>query len=260
MSYISQRGATGGLALTANGQFQQYTPQVVPAGYTDNAFLNQLGSRWDLEDGREVVLVLAGATNLAEGLLMQDAPLVAGNLGLSATAFTAYSNNGDQPAVITVTNGATAIAANQYQLGYVAVISGTGAGQTLQIAANQAAAASASFTVTLADGPNTALDATSVIDLIPQPGNSVVVNPVAPTNVPRGVTLYPITAGNYGFLLSKGTVAVRSDASPASAGNSISPSTTTAGDVTIFATATGVIGKAIVAGTSGSYKPVVLDL
>lgn len=262
MSYISQRGSTGGLSLTANGIFQAYTPATgLPSGYTDNTFLTQLGTRWDLEDGREVVLVLAGASNLATGLLMQDAALIANHQVLVTTAFTAYSNNGDQPAQVTVTLGGTAVTVNQYQLGYAVVTSGTGAGQTLQIASHPAqATTTGNVTLTLADGPNTALDTTSVVSLIPQPCNGVIVNPTTPTNAPRGVTLYPITAATYAFLLTKGTVGVRSDASPASVGQAISPSTTTAGDVTVFATNTPVIGEAIISGTSAQYKPVVLDL
>lgn len=268
MSYISQRGATGGLALTANGIFQQYAPQSgLPAGYTDNTFLEQLGTRWDLDDGREVVLVLAGASNLAEGKLMQDAALISAHANLAVTAVQAYSNNGNTPATVTVTLGAAAATVNQYAGGYAAVVDGTGAGQTLQIASNPAAASSGSLTVTLADGPNTALDTTSKITLIPQPASNVIIYPHgAMTNAVRGVTLYPITSGNYGFLLSKGTVSVLADATAPTAAEPVGPSTTVDGAIgTIVATtATALpgypVGYAIANTVSAKYYPVEIDL
>lgn len=267
MSYLSQRGATGGLALTANGIFQQYTPQTgLPSGYTDNTFLTELGTRWDLEDGREAVLVLAGASNLAQGKLMQDAALIANHQNLVTTAFQAYANTGNTPATVTVTLGGTAATVNQYQLGYAVVTAGTGLGQTLQIASHPAqATTTGALVITLADAPNVALDTTSTISLVPLPGFNVIINPITPTNVPRGVTLYPITAGNYGFLLSKGTNSCLIDTSAPAAGKPISPSSVTAGAVaqTRYATnvvTDAVIGQAIVTTTSAQYQPIVLDL
>ncbi len=258
MSRIVQRGATGPLALVANGKFQSST---------DAELLTLLGTRYDLEDGREVVLVSAGsAADLAEGELMQDAALVANHSDLAVTATQAYSNNGNVPATVTVTIGATALTANEYALGYLCVVDGTGAGQTLQIASHPAADASATgVVITLADAPNTALDTTSKVSLVFQPGNGVIVNPTTATNKPRGVTLYPITKSNYGFLLSKGTVSCLADSTAPAAGAPISPSVNTAGAIMQTAYASNVvteaiIGQAIYSTVSAKYYPVAVDL
>ncbi len=268
MSRITQPGATSPLGLQASGIFQQYAQSQTLYGgtYTDTSFSTLLGSRWSLEDGRELVLVLAGASNLAQGKLMQDAALIANHQNLVVTAFTAYSSNTGLPATVTVTLGGTAATLNQYQLGYAVVTSGTGLGQTLQIQENAAqASTTGNMLVTLADGPNVALDTTSKISLVPQPGNGVIINPTSPTNKPRGITLYPITAANYGYLVSKGTTACLSDSTAPAAGSPLSPSTITAGAVGQTAYATNVVtsagvGEAIVAMTSAQYQPIAVDL
>jgi len=257
MSRIVQRGATGALSLTAGGTFQ---------ASTDANLQTLCGTRWDLEDGREVVLVSAGATNLAEGKLMQDAALIANHQNLVVTAVQAYSDNGNVPATVTVTLGGTAVTADEYALGYAVVVDGTGAGQTLQIASHPAqATTTGSVVVTLADAPNTALDTTSKISLVPQPGNGVIINPTTATNVPRGITLYPIVATDFGYLLSKGTVSCLADTTAPAAGTPISPSVNTAGAIMQTAYATNVvteavIGQAIYATVSAKYYPVVIDL
>ena len=68
MSGITQKGATSGLSLTANGSFQSST---------DSSLSTLVGTRWDLSDGREVILVSASsATTVASGKLYQDAAII----------------------------------------------------------------------------------------------------------------------------------------------------------------------------------------
>ena len=190
MSRITQRGATGPLAIQASGSFQSST---------DASLETLVGSRWDLSDGREVILVQAGsATTVAAGKLYQDAAVVANHVNLAVTAFQAYSANGNVPAKVTATLGATAVTANQYAGGFVVVNDATGEGQTLRIASHPAADASASLAITLEDSPNTALDTNSEISLIPAHGNGVIIFPTTATNVAAGVGLYPIAASAYG--------------------------------------------------------------
>ena len=112
MSRITQRGATGPLSIVANGEFQTST---------DSSLSTLVGTRWDLSDGREVTLVKNGAVALAPGKLVQDAAIVANHQNLATTAYTPYSANGNVPASVTVTLGATAATANQYAGGYVIV-------------------------------------------------------------------------------------------------------------------------------------------
>jgi hypothetical protein len=252
MSRIVNRAATAPLAYQASGTFQQST---------DASLQTMLGTRWDLEDGRELTMVLAGASNLAVGKLMQDAADVANHQNMAVTAFTAYSTTTNLPAQVTVTLGGTAATLNQYQLGYAFVVDGAGAGQSLQIQSHPAqATTNGALVITLADAPNTALDTTSKISLFPQPGNGVIVNPTTPTNVPRGVTFYPITAANYGFVATKGQWSVLGDSTAATVGGAVSPSTATAGAITLFATNTAVIGNSFYTTVSAKYYPVNLDL
>jgi hypothetical protein len=250
MSRITQRGATGPISIQANGQFQSDT---------DTSLDTLVGSRWDLSDGREVVLVNTGALAIGAGLLVQDAAIVANHQGLVTTAFTAYSNNGNVPASVAVTLGATAVTANNYRGGFAIVASGTGAGQTLRIASHPAAAASAGLVVTLEDGPNTALDVTSVICLIPAHAADVIVNPIAATGALVGATLYPLAAATYGFVVSKGVTAVLADGAIA-VGSAISPSNATAGAVEAGVIAQGFVGTASQAGVTTEYRAVNLAL
>lgn len=264
MSYIGQRAPTGPFGFTANGTFQQYpqTTTLYGGTATDSSINTILGTRWELEDGRETVLVLAGATNLAVGKLMQDAALIADHQDLTVVSFTAYNTTSGTPANVVVTLGGAAVTANEYQLGYAVVVDGTGAGQTLQIQSHLAqATTTGNVQINLADAPNTALDTTSKVSLVFQPGNGVVVHPAsASTNSPRGVTMYPVTATNYAYLLSKGAVSCLSDSGSAANGLAISPSTGTAGAITVFSTSTEIVGRSIYTTVSAKYYPVVIDL
>lgn len=259
MSQVTQRGATGPLAIQAGGTF--------PTSNDPN--LNTLiGSRWDLEDGREVILVSAGATTVATaGLLVQDAAIVANHQGLTVTGFTAYSANGNQPAQVALTLGATALQANQYASGgFLLVDSGPGIGQSLLISSNPAALASATnVVITLEDAPNVALTTSSTVCLIPPHGANVVVFPTTSTGAAVGVTLYPLASGTtatptVGFVISKGLVACLSDANVAAVGQSIVPSITTAGAIQLSGGTGAVLGYANQTSVSAKARSVFIDL
>lgn len=266
MSQITNYGATGPLALQANGTFQSSS---------DGNLQTLVGTRWALSDGREVMLVSAGATAIqTAGLLVQDAAIVANHQGVAVTAFTAYSSNGNIPAQVSVGTNATAMVANQYQGGFLLVDSGPGIGQTLRIAENPSITSATAGIITLEDGANVALTTSSTVCFIPPHGSNVVVNPTTPTGAPVGVTLYGLTAGqvaggtsgifNYGFVATKGIVSALSDATIATVGQAISPSTTTVGAVTLAsgtnATLTTVIGFANQTAVSAKARSVFIEL
>lgn len=259
MSQITQKGAYGPLALQANGSFQTST----------SADLSTLvGTRYDLSDGREVILVSTGSTTTATaGQLYQDAALVSGHQNVSVTSVTAYSTNGNIPASLSIGTNATAATANQYAGGFVVVNAGTGKGQTLRIASNSVFGATTTSTITLEDGPNVALSTSdSKVCLIPPHGANVIQMPTTPTGAVVGVALAPIAAGAYGFLTSKGLTSALSDASVPTIGMAISPSTTTAGAITAaIATNAGtnptsVIGYASQTGVSAECRTVFLNV
>ena len=259
MSSITQKGCNGPLPLTANGTFQQAT---------DVALATLVGTRWDLSDGGEVILVStpSGTTTVA-GLLYQDAALVANHQDMAVTAFVAYGTSGgvanstSTPATVTATLGGTAITLNQYQGGFLIVEEGTGIGQTLRIQENAAqATTNGNVLITLEDAPNLALDTTSKVSLVPAHGSNIIVNPTTPTNVPVGVALYAISPSSYGFLKVKGLVGAVSDSSNASVGNSVAASTTTAGNVTLFVATKTYVGSAAITGVSTKATPIILNL
>lgn len=257
MSRITQRGATGPLALHANGAFQTST---------DASLATLAGSRWDLSDGREVILVSASsATTVASGKLYQDAAIIADHTNIAVTAFTAYSNNGNVPAKVTVTLGATAVTANQYAGGFVVVNDNVGEGQTLRIASHPAAALSTSLVITLEDGPNTALTTASEVSLIPAHGANVIISPTTATNVSAGIALYPIAASAYGFLVSKGLVSCLADATAPANGAPITPSVATAGAIgqpgyAANVVTTAVIGSSAATSVSTEYRTVFVNV
>lgn len=261
MSRITQRGATGPIALTANGQFQQSAQsiQVYGGTATDIELSTLLGSRWDLSDGREVRLVLAGASNLAAGKVMTAPAAVSGQLEMAVTAFQAYSNNGNTPATVTVTNGSGAITANQYRGGLLMVNSGTGLGQTLKIASHPAINSLGSGTFTLEDAPNTALSTDSTVSVYKNPCDSVILSDHTALQEPVGVSLYPVTAAYYGFVVSKGETACLNDGGWTT-GSAVSVSNGTDGAVENGVIAQGFVGFACEAGTTAHYNRIVVQL
>lgn len=250
MSRITQRGATGPLALVANGTFQTST---------DASLETLVGSRWDLSDGREVVLAQAGAVAVVPGKLYQDAAVIADHQNLDVTAFTAYSANGNVPAKVTATLGATLVTANQYAGGFVIVNDNNGEGQTLRIASHPAADASASLAITLEDGPTTAITAASEISLQPAHGNGVIVAPTTITGALLGVSLYDVAAAAYGFFVTKGITACLGDGT-LTMGGAVSPSNAVAGAVENGVIAQGFVGNAVYTGADTEYRAIYVNL
>lgn len=248
MSRITQKGATGPLALVANGAFQTST---------DASLATLVGTRWDLSDGREVILVKAGDA-VAAGKLYQDAAIVANHQNIAVTAYQAYSANGNVPAKVTVTLGATAATANQYAGGFVVVNDNNGEGQTLRIASHPAADASASLALTLEEGATVAITTASEVCLLPPHGKDVIIQPTTVTGAQVGVGLNTIAAGSYGFLVSKGIVsALAGGAIGVGLGISVG---SVAGSFSVAAATTARLGYAAQAGVDTEYRAVFVDL
>ncbi len=250
MSRITQKGAVGPLSLVANGIFQTST---------DSSLATLVGTRFDTSDGRELMLVKAGGVAVVPGKLYQDAALVANHQNLAVTAYTAYSNNGNVPAKVTVTLGATAATANQYAGGFVVVNDNNGEGQTLRIASHPAAALSTSLVVTLEDGATTALTTASEVCLIPPHGDSIIVAPTTLTGALAGVSLYDIAIGAYGFVTTKGLTSCLADGAVA-VGAMVGPSNAVAGAIEVAVLAQGIVGNASQAGVDTEYRTISVNL
>lgn len=271
MSYITD------FKSSAFSLFKQATSASTGTGDFMKDASTYIGQKFTLNDGREIALVQNGTVALTSGVLIQGEPITANHQNLAVAVTTVPATAGTF--TVSVTLGATLLKTNQYQGGYLVVNAGTGIGQTLRIASNVNAAASASgVVITLEDAIVTTLDATSKVCLIPNPYKNVVINPTTATNTPTGITLYPIAASvapttdgttgkqtaegvaQYAFVQTKGAVSCLSDVSVASVGLGISPSTTTAGAITVKAATLANIGRALQTGVSAEARAVYVDL
>jgi hypothetical protein len=249
MSSITQRPAVGPLSLVANGAFQTST---------DSSLTTLVGTRFDLSDGREVTLVKNGAVALTAGVLVQDAAVVPNHQNIAVTAYQAYSANGNVPAKVTVTLGATAATANQYAGGYVVVNDNNGEGHTLRIASHPAADASASLAVTLEEGSSVAITTASEVSLVSAHGKDVIIQPTTVTNAQVGVTMNAIAASAYGFVVSRGLVScLANGAIGVGLGISIGA---VAGAVAVAAATTARLGFAAQAGVDTEYRVVYVNI
>ncbi len=218
-------------------------------GIPDYSLDALLGSRWQTQDGRTLTLVSNGAVALVSGVLVQNVAEVTAFQKLAMTVPTAYPATAGAFKVL-VTNGATVLNANQFAGGLFIVDSGTGIGQTLQIASHASAANAATFVVTLADPIQVTLDATSTVSLLSPLGKNVIISPdTTATGVPVGATIYPVpaatlptydgtsgalaTAGTpvYAFVVSHGLAGILVDSTVTNVGYPIGVSKTTAGSV-----------------------------
>lgn len=215
-------------------------------GVPDTSLDTLLNSKWATDNGQILTLVSNSANAQVAGNLLQSAAEITAFEKLSMTVPTATPATQGTFAIL-VTNGATVLNVNQFAGGYLVVASGTGIGQTLEIASHQAAAASATFIVTTADPITVTLDATSKVSLVANPAKNVIIMPTTPSAVPVGVTLYAMpasvantynatygtltTAGTpqYGFVVSHGPVGCLIDSSVTGVCYPLGAKTATAG-------------------------------
>lgn len=275
---------TSNYSGTATPPGPGYAPTSVTYGggtIYDTSYDSLCGVRFNTNDGRQVVIVRNGGTEIAaasigSGLLVQGPAEITTWERLSMTVPTATPATAGTYQIL-VTNAGTKLNVNEYQNGYLLVSAGTGIGQTLQIASHQAAAASATFIVTVQDPIQVTLDATSKISLIRNPYIGVVVSAAGPTAKIAGSTFYVVAAGTassydgtsgalttqgqpvYAMLGCHGIWGIRADGTGTPAvGLPASASTTTAGDFTVFTAAKSFIGNT--ASTSTSAEIAAVDL
>lgn len=272
MSRITQKSAVAPIPL-----FTQVTSASTGTGTVDPSFVTYVGERFDLSDGREVVLVSNSATALVSGVLCQSPSIVAGHQTLAMTVPTATPATAGLFQVL-VTNGATVINQGFYNGGFLIVKDGTGIGQTLKISSHPGAAASATCLITLEDPIQVTLDATSIVNLIQNPYQNIIIAPTTATGNVVGVTISPLaasvaptwngtsgvfsTAGTqqYALIATKGIVSCLSDSNTATVGLGLMRSTTTAGTVAVR-TATGAdVGNALQTTISAKAGAIFLDV
>lgn len=203
--------------------------------------------------GEEFVYVKAGAADLIQGRLCASPAPVANHQNLACPVTAVGSST------VTVTLGATAATANQYAEGKLIINAGTGAGQTLRIKSHPAAAGAATLVVTLEDPLIIALDATSKACLQLNPYNGVVINPAAAVDMPVGAAVFPIPAGQFGYLMKRGVVSMLADGA-ITAGTEVSASNAVAGAVETQVAGQADIGVTRIAAVDTELRPVYIKL
>jgi len=214
--------------------------------------------RWDSDGAYRYCR--AGATALS-----------AGNLGLAAAADAAHVTEvlaaaiakGQTHLSLTVTAG-TALGEDQLAGGLFCVETGTGAGGQYPIIGNSVLSSSGTtLSVTLATPLRVALDTTTYIGLMHNPGMNVIESATAEAGV-AGVPLVDVTATYYYWAKFKGLANVLIYGTPA-VGSNLIASTDLAGGVAVIASSVDVdcpiVGvKVGWAGVNGTYGPVMLNI
>lgn len=232
-----------------------HDPQAFPQPLFSSSSVAQLDLGAKAVDGERVFrYVKAGAVALVPGKLQQAPAIVANHQNIAVAAAAAVGATS-----VTVTLGATAATANQYANGYMIVNDVNGEGHSYKIKSNPAADASASLVVTLEDGIVVALTTSSEVCLIPNSHNGVIVNPATPTNSPVGIAIYPVVAGEFGWIQTRGPVSALADGA-ITVGLGIAPSQSVAGSVKATATTLDNVGAALQAGVDTEYRTVFVRI
>ena len=245
-----------------------------------------VGSKWTTGDGREFVLVQNGGTALVAGYLIQSPTGIANMTALSPATSSTTGYSAACPIVGAVntkviqlaTGGTTAVLANQFQGGYLTIVTGLGIGTCLKIAGNTAAAISSAFVVTCEDPFSVLTDTTSRFTLTINPYGTktgtdyttggvliCVASGSTQTGVPIGVSTYPIVAStatipSYGFIQTRGICAVLG--TDTSAIGTLQGNSTSAGQVIAYTVGSKLapVGVAAAITTSGYANPINLQL
>ncbi|WP_428562103.1 MAG: hypothetical protein ACP59X_20525 [Solidesulfovibrio sp. DCME] len=174
-------------------------------------------------DGRKFRYAKAGSTAIS-----------AGSLGMAPAAVSSHQNLAATPAavgdrVLSLTVGATAVAENAYEDGYLQVADAAGKGRQCRILSNTACAAGGTVVLTLAEPLRVALTTASKVSLVPSPWGGVAAS-ATEENLPVGVAPCDVPAGHY-FFAQTGGVACCLAAGTAPVGSMLVPGAT-AGSVT----------------------------
>ena len=238
----------------------------------------QFGAKGMTEDGRAYRYVSFGGTStVAPGQLVTSPVITNTTAGFQGLTITAVGTGGQVTAnlatgstQVVVTNGATAITQDQFAEGFLDVLVGAlgiTSSASYRIKGNTAAAASATFTVYLAEAlRNTTnlVPGTDTVNCQVSPYSAVITSSSAAS--PVGVTVMPVpntaSVTNYGWVQVGGPATVVNDSGAIiTAGGSFGQSVTTGGAVvTATASTRPIIGYARVAMPVSAVSPVWLTL
>lgn len=115
---------------------------------------------------------------------------------------------GDTFIVYTFTGGAQTTTLNQYQGGYVSIVTGTGSIQQLQIKSSPVVTSSTTITLQLTDPVYIATAATATANIWQAPYSAVIICPTTLTGTVTGVPLVAIPGQAYGWFQTAGLATV----------------------------------------------------
>ena len=214
-----------------------------------------LGTRAVTTDGRTYRYVKAGGTALATGKVQQAPAQDTENDQLTPAAAAIGATS------ITVTIGSSAAAANAFAGGWAVIDTTPGQGFSYPIIGHAAIAGAAAGVFYLGQAIEVALTTDSRVTLVPNPYNGVIVAPTTLTGAVVGVAVYPIVAGEYGWIGTRGSFGTLIAGTPG-VGLAVVVPGSAAGAVVIdgAAAATQVVGSMQVTGVDGKYLPVFWNL
>lgn len=192
--------------------------------------------------------------------------LVKGNLLQAPARDTAYTDMAVQAAAaldaetMEVTLGSVATTANQFVEGTLVVGVTPGIGQNFIVKSHDVTAASGVCTFNIEERILTALTTSSKVTVTKNPYDGVIVSPTTRTGITVGVALTAAAIDAFCWIGVEGQFGVLSDVTVAAVGESLSPSTTTAGCVTKQVTLLESIGTAGILGVTAEVQPCFLKL
>lgn len=220
-----------------------------------------LGQHGATQDGRQYVFALnAASAALTAGKHVAAVSATANHLSRTLTTGVVAGSTR-----ISVPLGATAATANQYQFGYLIVVSGTGLGQQFVVKANTAAASSGTTIVTLDTKTPVlvTLDNTSVVSLYPAEWNGVALSAASTAQQVLGVPVVGVPVSNYFWAQTNGRCSLLTDSAAAIAkGVEVGASAVVAGAVAALSTTntTQTIGIAAEVTVASQYQPIYLQI
>lgn len=142
---------------------------------------------------------------------------------------------------ITVTNGTTTVAADDFKGGSLVISTSTGIGQKFRIVSHTTGASGAAITYQVDRPVLIALTTSSKVSVRKNPYNGIIIAPTTQTGADVGFALFALAASKYGWIQSGGDTAVRFDTGANTADSllGIERSSAVAGNVMVSAGTSG---------------------
>jgi len=184
----------------------------------------------DGNTGKKFRYALNGAVALVVGNLLQEPANDTTYANMAVTATAAGERD------VNVTNGTSTITSAQFEGGTLSVYTAGGiavADEYTIVSVRGTLTTGGALVVSLDRPLRTAWTTSAKVNMKRSMWSGVVAFPTTQTGVPCGVAIFPIAAGEYGWVQTHGECAVLSDGSTFAVGSDLSSGSGTAGAVTV---------------------------